>query len=226
MDEINEVEEYLASGKDMQIYLDKVKECPRIVEYLKTLGIEYTTEYIKETNPENLAIVNNGRTYIIPDWYDIPHPIKRNINNSLYVPDAVGITKLWDLKDSIEVYGLLKTSKYAGLYSDDKAESLYDIVAISKRVTESTYFSDVMVCGSSCIYDTQIINTNKSLLINSVFWMGRIDESSDFEATVITNAPMLTSQNHHNTIQFVFVIIIPFIIIIAGIVVWLRRRYL
>ncbi len=226
LDEINEVEEYLASGKDMQIYLDKVKECPRIVEYLKTLGIEYTTEYIKETNPENIATVNNGRTYIIPDWYDIPHPIKRNINNSLYVPDTVGITKLWDSKDSIDIYGLLKTSKYAGLYSDDKAESLYDIVAISKRVTESTYFSDVMVCGSSCIYDTQIINTNKSLLINSVFWMGRIDESSDFEATVITNAPMLTSQNHHNTIQFVFVIIIPFIIIIAGIVVWLRRRYL
>ncbi len=226
LDEIKEVEEYLASGKDMQIYLDKVKECPRLVEYLKTLGIEYTTEYIKETNPENLTTVNNGRTYIMPDWYEISHPIKRNINNSLYVPDTVGITKLWDSKNSIEVYGLLKTSKYAGLYADDKSESSYDIVAISKRVTESTYFSDVMVCGSSRIYDSQIINTNKSLLINSVFWMGRIDESSEFEETVITNAPMLTSQNHHNTIQFVFVIIIPFIIIIAGLAVWLKRRYL
>ena len=225
-DEIDEIESYLASGKDMQLYLDKVRECPNLVEYLKILGIEYSMDYIQETNPENLTTVNNGKTYIVPDWYDISHPIKRNINNSLYVPDTVGITKLWETKNSIEVYGLLKTSQFAGLYNAEKHENSYDILTVSKRVTESMYFSDVMVCGSSNIYDSKVINTNKALLINSIFWMGRIDESTEFSATVITNAPMMTSQNHHNVLQFVFVIIIPFLIIIAGLVVWLKRRYL
>ena len=226
LDEIEIIENYLASGKDMQVYLSKVQECPHLVEYLKILGLEYTSDYIKETNPENLTSANNGKTCIVPDWYDISHPIKRNINNSLYVPDSTGITKLWESKNSIEVYGLLKTSQFAGLYSDEKFEKSYDVVAISKRLTESMYYSDVMVCGSSDIYNSKLINTNKALLINSVFWMGRIDESSEFTPTVITNAPMMTSQSHHNTIQFVFVIIIPFLIIVAGLVVWLKRRYL
>lgn len=226
LSEINMIENYLASGKDMQLYIDKVNECPLLVEYLKTLGFELTAEYIKETNPANLTTVNNGKTYIMPDWYEISHPIKRNINNSLYIPDTVGITKLWDYKNSIEVYGLLKTSKYSGLYSDSNAESTYDIVAVSKRVTESMYYSDVLVCGSSRLYDNQIINTNKALLINSVFWMGRIDESTEFTSAVITNAPMMTSQNHHNILQFIFVIIIPFAIIVVGLLVWLKRRYL
>ena len=226
LDEIEIIENYLASGKDMQVYLSKVQNCPHLVEYLKILGLEYTSDYIKETNPENLTSANNGKTYIVPDWYDISHPIKRNINNSLYVPDSTGITKLWESKNSIEVYGLLKTSQFAGLYSDEKFEKSYDVVAISKRLTESMYYSDVMVCGSSDIYNAKLINTNKALLINSVFWMGRIDESSEFTPTVITNAPMMTSQSHHNIIQFIFVIIIPFLIIVAGLVVWLKRRYL
>ena len=188
-------------------------------------NVPMTTQQ-RETNPANLTTVNNGKTYIMPDWYEISHPIKRNINNSLYIPDTVGITKLWDYKNSIEVYGLLKTSKYSGLYSDSNAESTYDIVAVSKRVTESMYYSDVLVCGSSRLYDNQIINTNKALLINSVFWMGRIDESTEFTSAVITNAPMMTSQNHHNILQFIFVIIIPFAIIVVGLLVWLKRRYL
>ena len=139
---------------------------------------------------------------------------------------SVGITKLWKSKNSIVVYGLLKTSQFAGLYSDEKFEKSYDIVAISKRVTDSMYYSDVMVCGSSDIYNSKLINTNKALLVNSVFWMGRIDESTEFTPTVITNAPMMTSQSHHNTLQLIFVVIIPFIIIVAGLVVWLKRRYL
>ena len=226
LDELERIENYLASGKDMQVYLNKVKECPQLVEYLKILGLEYTSDYIKENNPENLATINNGKTYIVPDWYEISHPIKRNINNSLYIPDSVGITKLWKSKNSIDVYGLLKTSQFAGLYSDEKFEKSYDIVAISKRVTDSMYYSDVMVCGSSDIYNSKLINTNKALLVNSVFWMGRIDESTEFTPTVITNAPMMTSQSHHNTLQLIFVVIIPFIIIVAGLVVWLKRRYL
>ena len=226
MDEINRIESYLASGKDIQVYLSKVKECPRLVEYLKILGLEYTTDYIKETNPENLTTVNNGKTYIVPDWYEISHPIKRNINNSIYVPDAVGITKLWESKNSIDVYGLLRTSQYAGLYNDEKFDQSYDVVAVSRRLTDSMYYSDVMVCGSSDIYNSKLINTNKALLINSVFWMGRIDESSEFTPTVITNTPMMTSQTHHNVLQLIFVIIIPFLIIVAGLGVWLKRRYL
>lgn len=226
VDELKVLDEYLVSGKDMQIYLDRVSECPNLVNYISNLGVQYVDGYVMETNPENLASTGNGKTYIIPRWNPISHPIINNMVNNIYVPQTVGVMPLWDSKNSIDVVSLVLTSPYAVPYTNQSAMATYDIITISQRITPSAILSDVMVCGCPHIYDKEILNTNKALLVNSVLWMGREDESSAFTTNVITNAPLAINEEQHNVLQFIFVVVIPFVIIIIGLVVWLKRRYL
>lgn len=226
VDEINKIENFLSSGKDMQVYLDRVAECPNLVNYMSNLGIQYVDGYIMESNPENLASVSGGKTYIIPMWNPISHPITNNMVDNIYVPETVGIMPLWDSKNSIDVVSLVLTSPYAVPYTNPNAMNSYDLITISQRITSSSVLSDVMACGSPYIYNSEILNTNKALLINSVLWMGREDESSVFTTNIITNAPLPITEEQHNIIQLIFVLVIPFVIIILGLVVWLKRRYL
>ena len=225
VDEIDKIESFLASGKDMQVYLDRVSECTNLVNYMSNIGIQYIDGYIMETNPENIAS-GGGKSYILPMWNPISHPITNNMINNIYVPETVGLMPLWDSKNSINVVSLVLTSPYAIPYTNQQAMSSYDIITISQRITSSSILSDVMACGSPYIYNSEILNTNKALLVNSVLWMGREDESSSFSTNVITNAPLPITEEQHNIIQLIFVVLIPFIIIIIGLVVWLKRRYL
>lgn len=226
IDEINKLDKYLASGKDMQIYMDNVGECPNLTEYITTLGIQYVSGYIYESNPENVAYANNGKTYIVPQWNPINHPITNNMVDNIYVPDTVGIIPLWDSKNSIDVVSLVLTSKYAVSYSNPSAQMSYDIVTISRRITQSSIISDVMACGCADIYNEGLMNTNKALLVNSVLWMGAEDESAAFTTNVISNVPLQITENQYNTWQLILVVVIPFVIIIIGLIVYIKRRYL
>lgn len=224
IDEINRMEDYLSAGNNMQIYFDKVDECPNLVEYLTTLGIQYNPGYVLETNSKNYTILDNGNYYIIPTWN--PHSIVNTLTNNIFVPNTVNITTMWESKNSIDTYPLMYTTAKSVLSSDQTAMNSYCITAISSRITESSIISNIIAGGSPYIYDADIINSNKPFLVNSILWMGRADESTIYSSNIIGNAPLQITERQYDTWQMVLTVVIPFIVIIIGLFVWIKRRYL
>lgn len=219
VDEINRIEEYLASGHHMQIHYDKVAECSNLTEYLTQLGLGYGTAYVEEKDTQRLI---SG--YAVP--YMIEHSVTKSISNNLVVPYTVNITPLWQSKNSIETLPLLYTSDKATLYADQSAVSSYCITAISSRVTDSNLISHVIAGGSSYIYNEGVISYNKALLLNSVLWMGKSDENISISYKLISNNPLDITEEQYRTWHMIFAFVIPFIIIIIGLFVWIKRRYL
>lgn len=219
VDEINRIEEYLASGHHMQVHYDRVIDCSTLSEYLTQLGLGYSSGYVEEKDKQRLI---SG--YAVP--YMIEHTVTKSISNNLVVPYTVNITPLWQSKNSIETSPLLYTSDKATLYADQSAVSSYCIAAISSRVTDSKLISRVIASGSSYIYNEGVMSYNKSLLLNSVLWMGKSDENISISYKLVSNNPLDITEEQYGTWHMVFAFVIPFITIIIGLFVWIKRRYL
>jgi len=219
VDEINRVEEYLASGHNMQIYFDQVEECVNLTEYMTQLGLQYDSGYVIEKDPQRLY-----SDYAVP--YMISHSVTNTIKNNLVVPYTVNITPLWQSKNSIDTAPFLYTSDKAILHNNPSAVGSHCIMAISSRITESQIISHVFAGGSAYIFNEGVMSYNKPLLVNSVLWMGKSDDNISISSKLISNKPLEITVDQYRTWQVLLTFVIPFIIIIIGLFVWIKRRYL
>ncbi len=222
-EEIKRIEKFLASGKNMQVYLDKFSECPNFIEYMKTLGIAYNDGFVFDKMKGNYTFIDNSY-YIVPKIYK--HTITNSLKNVVFVPNTLSVEPMWDSKNSIDCSHLLFTGESAVLTTNPNEARAHCLVAISSRVTESSIISNVIAGGSSLMYSDAVIKYNRAFLLNSVLWMGRPEESNDFYAKVVSNEPLQLTENQINMWFVILVLFIPFLIIIAGLIVWFKRRYL
>lgn len=221
VDEINRIEEYLASGHNMQVHMDRAKDCMNLAEYLSQLGLGYdvNSAYIEEKDPQHII---SG--YLVP--YMIKHTVTNTISNNLVIPYAISVAPLWESKNSIDTSPMLYTSDKATLYANQSAVGSYCVMTISSRITESQLISHVIASGSSYIFNEGVMNYNKPLLVNSVLWMGKSSENISILSKPISNNPLEITVDQYWTWQMIFTFVIPFIIIIIGLFVWIKRRFL
>ena len=142
------------------------------------------------------------------------------------MPYTVSVTPLWESKNSIDTSPMLYTSDKATLYANQSAVGSYCIMTISSRITKSQIISHVIASGSSYIFNEGVMTYNKPLLINSVLWMGKSDENISISSKLISNNPLEITVEQYRTWQVILTFVIPFIIIIIGLFVWIKRRYL
>lgn len=223
-EEIKKIEEYLSSGNDMQIYFDNVSACPNLVDYMTTLGIQYGSEYVYENNSTRFTVLDGNKYCLIPQTSG--HSVFENLTHYTLIPNTVSVTPMWASKNSIDCAPMMYTTNSGELYGNSAAKGSYCVVATSGRITESSVISNVIAGGSSEMYSTDVISTNKGFLLNSVLWMGRLDESSAYSLNIVSNVPLMITESQYNTWQLILVAVIPFIIIVIGLAVWLKRRYL
>lgn len=223
VDEINIIEKFLSSGKNMQIYLDRYAECSNLVEYMKTLGIMYNDGYVMEMSEKNYTFINNAY-YIVPMINK--HSITNSLENVLFIPNTLSAEPMWDSKNSIDCYPLLLTSERSVLTTNQTNAQKHCLLSISARITESSVISNVIAGGSSFMYSDAVIENNRPFLINSILWMGRMEETGNFSATVVSNEPLQLTKSQMNMWSVILMLFIPFVIIISGLVVWIKRRYL
>lgn len=217
-EEIEAIDEYLLSGRCMQIYLDKVSECKRLVDFMSGLGLQYNEGYVEEKDSSHLL---SG--YAVANMY--PHTVTNNISGNLVVPYTVSVTPLWDSKNSIDTSVLLTTTDKAALYADSSAVGSYCIAAISSRITDQSLISNVIAGCSSYIYNEGVMEKNKPFLINATLWLSKSDSDVYIAPKSIANTPLDMTDNSCNIWQAVYAIVIPIFVIAIGFVVWFKRRY-
>lgn len=210
----------------------------RLDGYLAEWGLALNYDYVIELD-ENSALAS-GAGIPIPVARAEEHTITEKIADAkspLAMPDAMSVSVL-KTKNSSSASKLLMTSEKAFGKKNLNSTSLEKeegdnegplcMAAISETMGDNA--AGIMVIGSlSAFENQQIINEsaflNGDFVLNSVNYLSGSQASSSIRAKQISAETMTMTQNQVVITMLILQYALPALIIIIGLVVWLRRRY-
>lgn len=237
-DEAKQIIEYLENGGKAIIAMQySGSDMPNFDDVLEAYGVQMEKGFVVET--DNQQYVQNGY-YLLPSIGSSDVTDSISSNDYVLIPWARGIKTLEDVRSTLEIKDILTTSSdsysdvdYAADGSMEKA--LDDIsgpfsvgVTIEENVDEDTD-TKLMLLGSYYLFDDQITQSyslaNIDLLTNAVTWMcGTSGSSVSIDTKSLDVTYNTVAAGTANLYTGMFCVIIPLAIVVAGFVVWFRRR--
>lgn len=236
-EEMQKIINYLQAGGSAIIISDYVEtELPNFDLVLEAYGMQIIDGYIVEGDSNYYY---SNQMYLLPELDS--HVITDSIiSQNLYIlyPYARGISVLDSVRSTLNYSDLLTTtsdsysvSDYGASGSITKTDNDVDgPFSIAKAVTEEVEGGTTKLVLFTSYYPftddvtLQYTPANITLFTNSINWMSEHDstvsintKSLDVEYNTISNAGV-------NTWTVIFTVLIPFVVIIYGLTIWIRRR--
>jgi len=237
-DDVDKVAEFLSDGGKLFLAVELAAgELPNLERLLERYGIGIPTAVVVEPDrnynagqPLQLAPVIEETaitTPLIEADYRVVTPLARPVLELETRPRGVTYEAL--LTTSEESF--YRTD--LGIESPDMSAS--DIpgpvsvaaTAIEREFTTSEEISRIVVVGDvDFISLVDQVNGNLDFLMNSFGWLEQQEETLSIRPKTTLQFPMQLSGMQQLIFGGLFVIVIPLAILIAGLVIWLRRRHL
>ncbi len=208
---------------------------------LNSFGVELEHGIVMEGDKGHYS---QNPIMLAPDYseHDILKPIVESGNNMI-IPIGLSLKEYERVKRNIDIEPLLITSSNSWLRTDlnDSTESMISTdvkgplniaVAVSQRkidVDEPDGFRIVIVGNGDYIGPLSqlgIIKPNIDFFINSLAWVNFSKESVSVQSKSMFRLPLNMKANEVYIYSAIIVIIIPLLILITGVIIWLRRRHL
>ncbi len=247
-DELKKLDAYLSdkeSGKSRTLLVSAMPgqaNLPNLMGFLEEWGISYDpTSVILES--DSSRTFGNSALYLsdtntedkIPDG---DYPL-------LVTPYSVPVTRLFDANNSVVTYSLASTSEGSYLQKTDSDEDAsetaekksYDTAVIARKSLDSSgmgAYANVIVLGSTYMLDPSTLTT--STFSNGTYFADLAKYATDttdtnntvYSPRVEAGTKDMTATT--NVINFlglgVFTITIPVVILLVGLVVYIKRRHL
>lgn len=210
-------------------------EMPNLDDFLKEWGLSIDRGYVFETNESTLVSANSPYAFTVTygDYYT------DNLKNSK-IPVVVSEAHPINITDENTAHALLTTSDKAGVlpidadkdwdYKDAVTGNGENVAAEGVMTNEDNGSSRVIVFGSYIMFSDSIMQYNS--FNNSAYFMNVVNTIADkddvgitIESKSIDNTELgVTDVATQNAMLIIFVIVIPIAILVAGFVLWLRRR--
>ena len=240
--ETAKLDSYFTKGGHAQIYLDVLRseKLTNLYSYLAKWGIQVNDAVAREQNSKNILSLGGTTTLVVPEIAsdDITDSIIKNNRTIAYLPYSKTLTKLFDDSNSISVKPLLttstsayETSNYDDLSQKDGVETnSYNIGILASNSQNN---SSIYVSGTSMLLnftkddmDASYGFANYDYFMNICsFMQGNTDDYTISPKSMKASALMIKPIVAY-AIGIIFVIVIPLILLITGIVVWFKRRHL
>lgn len=250
-DAVEKLSDFLYNGgayeRDLIYFADRTQSStPRLDALLETWGLQVGKTIVTEgeqANAQIVSVISGGQTVQVgaPTAVIVDQDYSANMaNTSLPIPAPFcrPITCLWESQTNGITSELLRTSDTVYLSEQGSAEEgdttpdgAQVIAAVSRRQTSDTnnkiLRSNIMVFGSMMLSDYYIMQdaayNNAEYLMSAVNTMtgkggGLIIAQKDLSKSTIT-----IDQGQLNAVNVV-IYAIPFIVVVIGIVVFVRRR--
>ena len=250
--ELSKLDTFLASNEkgfnSLWLTFDPAQpELPNLSSFLSEWGFAVPNEIIIETDAANLISVN-GTFFIsqLTDNLDIGSSHASMSEYGYFVtPTARPIELLYEYSADNNTYPISVSSSTAYV-QDSSAEAIeeptgalssYVTTALSQRVvkiSDEDYMKSVVVFGSSAMFTSSYLSSttfaNAEYLVDLArFTLGiadaKIGVTQEFTAVNTFDITITTAARNFFGIG-VFTIMIPLAIVIAGLVVYLKRRHL
>jgi len=241
--ELPKIKDFLSKGGKAVVVLDpSINAMPNLTEVLSYLGVKGENDFVVEGDASHVA--SNSANVLLPDLESqtITSPII-TAKLPVIVPNSQSFATLKVKRSTVTIEPLLVTSASAygklNLKNLTTAKEASDIkgplivaMAITDKSSDGNTANDgrTVVIGTSKIMDSSVITAsnkgNVNFIMNSINWaVGNRDNISILPKDMA--ADNLTINAMQIIIASCFVIVvIPLIVVITGIVVWVRRRHL
>ena len=244
-EEIDKLDYYLEWGGKVQIYFDPIyggESLPTLESYLAAdWGIARNSHVVLDS--ENMI----ENSYMIADFaeHEITTPVAESQKRAGYGPansfsvaaeKPVPVTFMPLLSGTEDSYAKadVKTLTESGVMHRQEADEPgpHHVLVAATRVNSTLsgiYLEGKLVLGGSVLIFDELTSdprfANEDILLNTVSWMRGTDSATNIPAKVIPGGYMSLS-NRQVWVWFAFLVVIaPLAILVAGIVVFIKRRY-
>ncbi len=215
-------------GKGIFSFAYEYGAMPYIYSYLSNAwGLNVEHEIITEGNNSYKIQTPNGEQMNTAKLQS--HETTGNLISAelTYVaPLAMPVSEKEENANFAKITSLVKTSSSS--YTSVKSVGPYSVAALSETSGEES--SKVLYVGSVYTLMDPTINeatnlANGDFILNAIDYMTDNTGSMDIRSKNVALSTMSMTQTEVNIVYYVLKLIIPIVIIILGIVIWLKRRY-
>ncbi|MBE7042751.1 MAG: hypothetical protein E7399_04560 [Ruminococcaceae bacterium] len=241
-EEIEKLDQYLENGGNVQFYFDVGStDLERLYVYLKEWGIQVNNDYLYESDANRFY--GSGATAainIIPIVESYAFTEGINQNALMIVPFSSSLTLSDSNVKKATVLPLLSTSEKAYSRTDFAADGFsspvegdtmgYHTMSALSIMEKDGKESNVMVTGTSQLLLNSLLEDNSTYangdyFLNSIAWMSQMKDAVKIRAkSLVSDALKLTVGKGITYTVVIFVISI--LVLIVGLVIWARRRFL
>ena len=239
-DEKTEILDYLEAGGKAMIFSDYTQDdLPNFDAVLANYGVERAEGIVFEGDSQHYGM--QMPYYLVPTVNSTDASSETaSAGSYVLVPYAQGIQKTDDVRDTVTIDSILTTSDQA--YSktnmqssqiekeDGDVDGPFDLgVAITETLdddkeTQIVYYSTANLMESQV--NQMVSGGNEKLLLESLSWMTSTDESSSVSiSSKSLQSASLTVTDYDAAFWKICTIgLIPGVFLVAGFLIWLRRR--
>lgn len=226
-------------GKALFVFEPGKAVQPRIAEYLSEWGIAANGDYIIESDSNHAFQFQNGLTIPAPKLAE--HTINENLIKQKLVfmaPSASSLTLNSNnmryailtplLTTSEKSWGKVNLASSNAKKEDGDFQGPLTVAALAEMQGEAR--GKIMVLGTlQALELTGILEetsyANGDFILNSIGYLTETASSMDIRAKVISASRLTMNQSQVALVWILLQYVLPIIIIIAGLVVWFKRRY-
>lgn len=244
-EEVAKLRVYLSEGGKAIFALNKVTDVnfTNINSLLRSYGVQFRQEWVVESNPRRH--LPNQRNLLVPEV--VSHPITSPISidrRLIVLPAPAWVEELEVRRRSLEIQRLLASSAEA--FARDEITLTEDgellpresdprgpfalAVAIAEPSTDVDGDDTRIVVLTTAIFLrselTQSFPGNMDLMLNSINWVYEREETISVRPKVTIMLPLRLNNLTTWILTGIVVVVVPLIVLGAGLVVWLRRRHL
>lgn len=239
--ERDKILDYLDNGGRAVFLFDfySFQRNPNIDEVLKSYGVRLKDGVVMEGDPSRLYSTDNP-FFLAPFFED--HPILEPLTEnklSILFPNSRALEELEMKKRNLELTPLLSTSDKSWLRTEqngnvnripsDKPGPHILGYAVMDKFNEKEGVR-LIVCGNGR-FVTPLppygqLKGNIEFFINSLSWVSNRSETISIRSKSLFTLPMRMSGLQVFIFSGIVVILIPALILVTGLIIWLRRRHL
>lgn len=237
-EELEKIKTYLESGGNLLLVTDYLEnDTPNLDALMENYGVEKVNGLVVEGDLNHS--LSGYPYYLLPNIES--HDITSDIKDEGYyilMPLAHGILETESHRSSLSISPLMTTSDEAYVKTDaynmetiekedgDQDGPFYLGVAITETVEDVE--TNVVWIANSSMFESEINQmvggSNVNLFINSINWMCDVEDSIVIPAKSMASESLTLSSAAGSGFSVLFIGVIPAVFIVAGLVVWLKRR--
>ena len=240
--EIEKLDYYLEQGGNVQFYFDVgTTDLERLYTYLQEWGITVNNDYLYESDPNRYY--GSGTTAainIIPNVESYAFTQGVNQNALMIVPFSSSLTLADTNVKKATVVPLLSTSEKAYSRTDFAADGFstpikgdaagYHTMSAMSVLEKNGNESNVMVTGTSQLLLNSLMEDNSTYangdyFLNSIAWMSQMEDAVKIRAKSLVSDTLKLTVGKGITYTII-IFVISILVLIVGVVIWARRRFL
>ncbi|MBP3337506.1 MAG: Gldg family protein [Clostridia bacterium] len=242
-EEIDKLDKYLDNGGNVQIYFDPYHTGEDLTKLESYLAEEWGIVRSKNVVFDTQGI--EGSQYLLAELgdHEIVKPLKEGQKRVAYIP-----ANPIEISDTLPVYveagALLTTSNSAysatmeeitaNAYqkpSDSEKGKINLVVAATRKnydLDGKETTGKLLVSGTAETFNSIVSDTrfaNEDLLLNTIGWMKGNSANISIRAKILPSGQLMLERNQFWSWFVVLVVIIPVLLLAAGLTVFVKRRY-